>query len=65
MNACAFTCPPLQRRLIAQRRSRAFFSPGTTQQVPTTPLLAEVARAVIALGGLAAWGIAALLLAGS
>lgn len=63
MNAPAVTYPSLQRRLIAHRRSRAFFSPAATQQVRSVSLLMEVARAVAALGAVVAWCAVVLLLA--
>lgn len=54
----------LQRRQIAQRRSRAFFLPRTTQHVSSdSSLLSEIARAVMALSAVAAWGAAIVLLA--
>jgi hypothetical protein len=63
MNAYAISYPSLQRRLIARRRSRAFFSPPTTQQVDRASIAREVARAGIALGGVAAWAVVMYLLA--
>jgi hypothetical protein len=62
MNAHAVSYPSLQRRLIAERRCRALFLRRTTQQVSSRVLAREVARAAIALTGLAAWGIVALFL---
>ena len=63
MNAHAVSYPSLQRRLIAKRRARALFLPRTTQHVSRASIAREVARAVIALSGVAAWAAAALLLA--
>lgn len=63
MNAYAISYPSLQRRLIARRRARAFFSPRTTQQVDRASMAREVARAGIALGGVAAWAVVMYLLA--
>jgi hypothetical protein len=66
MNAHAVTTyPSLQRRLVTQRRARALFLPATTQQVRTrTLLLAEAARAAVALLALVAWCASLLLIAG-
>jgi hypothetical protein len=64
MNAHALTYPALQRRLIADRRSRAFFLPRTTQHVRSRGVLLETARAVAALLALATWCAALLLIAG-
>ncbi len=47
--------PSLQRRLISQRRSRAFFCAPATQQVDSRAVLVELARAVVALGAVVAW----------
>jgi hypothetical protein len=64
MNAHAVSYPSLQRRLIAERRSRALFLPRTTQHVSSTRvLLREIARALIAVTGVALWAAALLLLA--
>jgi hypothetical protein len=63
MNAHAVSYPSLQRRLIAERRSRALFFSKTTQHLSRTSLLREVVRAAIALAGIAAWGVAIVLLA--
>ena len=63
MNAYAVSYPSLQRRLIAKRRSRALFLPRTTQHVSRASLPREVARAVLALAGIAAWTLAVFLLA--
>jgi hypothetical protein len=64
MNAHAVSYPSLQRRLIAQRRARAFFLARTTQHVSSVRvLLREIARALIAVAGVALWGAALLLLA--
>jgi hypothetical protein len=63
MNAHAVTYPSLQRRLITQRRTRAFFLVRTTQQVKTRKLyLIELARAAVALAAVAAWCISLLLI---
>jgi hypothetical protein len=64
MPAHALTYPSLQRRLIAGRRSRAFFSPPTTQHVSSRALLVEIARALISLAAVAAWGALLVVLAG-
>ena len=64
MNAHAVSYPSLQRRLIAERRCRALFLRRTTQQVSSRALAREVARAAIAIGGLVAWGVVALLFGG-
>jgi hypothetical protein len=60
MNVHAISYPSLQRRLIAERRSRALFLPRTTQHLRSIALAVEVARALVALTALAAW--AALIL---
>ena len=62
MNAHAVSYPSLQRRLIVERRCRALFLRRTTQHVSSRALAREAARAAIALTGLAAWAIVALLL---
>lgn len=64
MNAHVLTYPALQRRLISTRRSRALFLPRTTQHVRSRSVLAEVARAAVALAALATWCVSLLLLAG-
>ena len=53
--AYAISYPSLQRRLMARRRSRALFFADTTQHVDRAPLRREIARAALALGGIAAW----------
>ncbi len=63
MNAHAVSYPSLRRRLIAERRSRALFSSRTTQHVGRLSLLREIARAAVALAGIAAWATAMFLLA--
>ena len=63
MNAHAISYPSLQRRLIADRRSRALFLPRTTQHVRSIGLALEVGRALVALTALAAWAAALTLLA--
>jgi hypothetical protein len=63
MNAYAISYLSLQRRLIARRRSRAFLGSRTTQQVDRASIACEVARAGIALGGVAAWAVLMYLLA--
>lgn len=56
MNAHAVPYPSLQRRLISQRRSRAFFCAHATQHVKSNrALVPELARAVVALGAICAW----------
>ena len=62
MNA-SVTYPALQRRLISQRRSRAFFSSRITQHVRAVSWPVELARAAVALAGIAAWGLAIFLFA--
>jgi hypothetical protein len=65
MNAHAVTYPSLQRRLLAQRRTRALFLTGTTQQVKTRRLFAEeIVRAAVATLALGAWCCSLLLIAG-
>jgi hypothetical protein len=64
MNAHAVSYPALQRRLIADRRARALFLPRTTQHVRTHSVLAELARAAVALLALATWCVSLLLIAG-
>jgi hypothetical protein len=63
MNAHAVSYPALRRRLIAQRRSRAFFFARTTQHVRSLALLREIVRALVGLLGVVLWGLALLLLA--
>jgi hypothetical protein len=63
MNAHAVSYPSLQRRLIVERRCRALFLRRTTQQVSSHALAREVGRVAIALTGLVAWGVVALLVA--
>ena len=63
MNAHAVSYPSLQRRLIAERRSRALFLRSTTQHLSRTSLLRELVRAAIALVGVALWGAALVMLA--
>lgn len=63
MNAHAVSYPSLQRRLIAERRSRALFLRPTTQHLSRTSLLREIVRAAIALVGIALWGTVIVLLA--
>jgi hypothetical protein len=63
MNAYAISYPSLQRRLIAERRSRALFLSRTTQHVDRASLPREIARAALALVGIAAWAAAVYLLA--
>ena len=64
MPARPMTYSTLQRRLISQRRSRAFFSPQTTQHVRTCDTALELVRAAVALVGAAAWCVVLLVLAG-
>ena len=47
-----------------RRSSRAFFLARSTQHVRSLTLARELARALVALGGLAAWAGVCLLLAG-
>jgi hypothetical protein len=63
MNAHALSYPSLQRRLIAERRSRALFLARTTQHVSGKALLREIIRAAIGLAGVAAWTALILILA--
>jgi hypothetical protein len=64
MNAHAVSYPSLQRRLIADRRSRALFLPRTTQHVrSTTSLFLEIGRAAFALAAATAWALLLLLAA--
>jgi hypothetical protein len=63
MNAHAISYPSLQRRLIADRRSRALFLPRTTQHLRSSSLLVEIGRAVIALAAATAWALLLLLAA--
>jgi hypothetical protein len=72
MNAHAVSYPSLQRRLIAERRSRALFArrarppflTRTTQHVGSARALSrEIARAAVGLLGVALWALALLLLA--
>ena len=79
MNAYAVSYPSLQRRLIANRRSRALFLPRTTQHVRRVARISahhprarrtylasvptEIARAALALTAVAAWAAAVYLLA--
>ena len=56
MNAHAVPYPPLQRRLISQRRSRALFFATATQHVRSGHgLFVELVRATVALGAVVAW----------
>ena len=48
--------------LLHRRRSRAFFSPRTTQHVRSLSLPREIVRAVGSLAALVAWGGLILLL---
>jgi len=63
MNAPAVSYPSLQRRLIADRRSRALFLPRTTQHVRRSSLLSEIGRAAVALAAATAWALLLLLAA--
>ena len=63
MNAHAVSYPSLQRRLIADRRSRALFLPRTTQHVHRSSLFFEIGRAAIALAAATAWALLLLLAA--
>ena len=63
MNAHALTYPALRRRLVAQRRGRAFFLRPTTQHVETSTLAREVGRAAVALAAASAWCVVVALLA--
>jgi hypothetical protein len=63
MNAHAVSYPSLQRRLIAECRSRALFLRPTTQHLSRISLLRELVRAAIALVAVALWGAVAVLLA--
>jgi len=64
MNAHAVSHSSLQRRLIARRRARALFLSPTTQHVSSSRvLLRELARAALAVIGVAAWGVVVVLFA--
>ena len=63
MNAHAVSYPSLQRRLIADRRSRALFLPRTTQHLRSRSLLLELGRAAVALAAATAWALLLLLAA--
>jgi len=63
MNAHAVSYPSLQRRLIADRRSRALFLPRTTQHVRRSSLVSEIGRAAVALAAAMAWALLLLLAA--
>ena len=63
MNAHAVSYPSLQRRLIADRRSRALFLPRTTQHVRRSSLVFEIGRAAVALAAATAWALLLLLAA--
>ena len=63
MNAHAVSYPSLQRRLIADRRSRALFLPRTTQHLRSKSLLVEIGRAAVALAAATAWALLLLLAA--
>jgi hypothetical protein len=62
MNSHTLSYPSLQRRLRAERRSRALFLFPTTQHLGRMSLLREVVRAAIALLGVALWGAVLMLL---
>jgi len=64
MNTHAISYPSLQRRLIAERRSRALFLARTTQHMRSASLAVEVARALVALTAIAAWGAVLFVVAG-
>ena len=64
MHAQSMTYASLQRRIISQRRSRAFFSPRTTQHVRTRVTAFEIVRAAVALAAALAWCCVLLVLAG-
>lgn len=64
MHAHSMTYSTLQRRLVSQRRSRAFFSSQTTQHVRTRVTALEIVRAAVALASAAAWCGVLLVLAG-
>jgi hypothetical protein len=66
MNAQAPAYPSLQRRLISQRKSRAFFLRGTTQHLrilarPRDTVTIELLRATVALAAVAAWSVLVML----
>ena len=63
MNAHAVSYPSLQRRLIADRRSRALFLPRTTQQMRRHSLVVEIVRAAMALAAATAWALLLLVAA--
>jgi hypothetical protein len=64
MQVHAISYPSLQRRLIAERRSRALFLPRSTQHVSSIAVVLEVARALVALTAIAAWGALLVVFAG-
>jgi hypothetical protein len=65
MNAHVVSYPSLHRRLIAARRSRAFFLRRTTQHVSSRrAVVVEIARAAVALTAVVAWGALLVLVAG-
>ena len=63
MNAHAVSYPALQRRLIADRRSRALFLPRTAQRLRSRSLALEIGRAAVALAAVTAWAALFLLVA--
>ncbi|HEY2992194.1 MAG TPA: hypothetical protein VGM22_05235 [Methylomirabilota bacterium] len=63
MNAHAVSYPSLQRRLIADRRSRALFLPRTTQHLRRHSVFVELARVATALAAATAWALLLLLAA--
>jgi hypothetical protein len=63
MNAHAVSYPALQRRLIADRRSRALFLPRTTQHLRRRSLIVELVRVAMALAAATAWALLLLVAA--
>jgi hypothetical protein len=62
MNTYTVSYPSLQRRLIAERRSRALFFGKTTQRMDSTSVRREVVRAALSLAGIVAWAALVVLL---
>lgn len=54
---------PMYHGFVARRRGHALFFGWIAQHVRSLVLLREIARMVLALGGIAAWGAVMLLLA--
>lgn len=63
MNAHALTYPALRRRVVAQRRARAFFLRSTAQHLERVSLAREVGRAAMTVAAATAWCAVVALLA--